>query len=70
MVKFICEGLPAIIPPVYSVGWLWQTGTKDDFLSLPSLPPMASVNGKRSNRNDSNKKNRYRRNAFSLWTQY
>ena len=33
-----------IIPPVYSVGWHWQTGTKDDFPSLFSLLSMASVN--------------------------
>ena len=59
MVKFICEGLPTIILPVYSVGRHWQTGTKDDFPSLFSLLSMASVNNKRekSNRNNSNKKN-------------
>ena len=56
MVKFICEGLPTIIPPVYSVRLHWQTGTKDDFPSLFSLLSMASVNNKRerSNRNNNN----------------
>ena len=44
---WICKGLPTIIPPVYLVGWHWQTSIKDDFLSLFSLLSIASVNDER-----------------------